>query len=96
MHFVHKYSEDSPNGDARYGAVIGVFFDIVEGGDQENSFIEQFIQYGGLYQNQRTTGPLFAKNFLDRIDKSEFWSYDGSLTTPPCSEKIKWTVLKEV
>ena len=27
---------------------------------------------------------------------TNYWSYDGSLTTPDCREGIKWSVIKEV
>lgn len=36
MHFVHTYADD-PN---RLGAVIGVFFDMEEGGDNPNPFLK--------------------------------------------------------
>lgn len=37
-----------------------------------------------------------VKEFFDSVDFSEYWSYPGSLTTPPCWEGIKWNVIKEV
>lgn len=33
---------------------------------------------------------------LSSMNTHDFWSFDGSLTTPPCTENVKWAVLKEV
>lgn len=88
MHFVHTYMDGS------LGAVIGVFFDQEEGGDGDNMFIDQLNAIWTGQGTVRNNQQVNVEGFLDSLDMSSFWSYDGSLTTPPCTEGIKWSVLK--
>ena len=36
------------------------------------------------------------KAFSEDVNLMEFWAYNGSWTQPPCTEGIKWIVLKQV
>jgi len=84
VHFVHKANDGAL-------AVVGVMLKV---GDH-NPVIE------GIWQNVPQVGE--SKNVegveinvadLLPVDKG-YYAYDGSLTTPPCSEGVKWHVMKD-
>lgn len=89
LHIVHTYKDGS------LGGVIGIFFDVGTGGSSTNAFINEIApQTAGPYGT--AIGPVNFLNFLKGLDFSTYYSYDGSLTTPPCTEGIKWSVLADV
>ena len=87
MHIVHLYPDRS------LGAVLGIFFDVERGTNDGITFIEslEFSEADSCPGHELGEVPL--RSFLESLDLTEFWSYDGSLTTPVCTEGIKWTVL---
>ena len=68
-------------------AVIGFMF--VEG--EENSMLNQLNGFRPAGMDQYK-GPIDYNKLI--TSRGEYYTYNGSLTTPPCSEGVLWVVLK--
>ena len=90
MHIVHKYKKTG-----ELGAVLGFFFDRKAGGNLPNSLIESLKFDQTVEGSTITVNNVALSDLLATADLSEYWSYSGSLTVPPCIEGIKWTVIKK-
>jgi len=92
LHIVHQ----KKNTDVELGGVIGIFFDVEDGGEAENPFISELIVDQATSTGKITPGKINLASFLGGVDFTKYYNYKGSLTTPPCSEGIKWIVIADV
>ncbi|CAD6992502.1 unnamed protein product [Ceratitis capitata] len=105
MHIVHLNTKYGSVEEAReYDdgiAVIGAFFKV------EKTALPTFhpgldtvfntVPFVLLYNSSATTNQLFTLgSMLANINRDNFYTYQGSLTTPPCSQAVTWIVYPEV
>ncbi|KAI4897899.1 hypothetical protein NFI96_023110 [Prochilodus magdalenae] len=73
-------------------AVLAVFIDLIYM-DNENfqpiSSALPFITYKG---QEKSIKPFPLLSLLPQANLSQYYRYHGSLTTPPCSQAVLWTV----
>eukprot|EP00662_Eupelagonemidae_sp_cell21_P057810 gene57810-biopygen89600 len=88
MHIVHQ--RDGSDGDDDL-LVIGIILDST--GNVANPFLDA-IGWGSLPVTAHSKADIAGSVDLDASFATElsggFYRYDGSLTTPPCTESVKW------
>ena len=87
IHIVHKDYKSSNL------AVLALFFDINEGdgGNIENAFLTALM----LDKQNPLIKTLPLGDLIDRFRKKKLYTYQGSLTIPPCSEIVTWIINDE-
>ncbi|XP_074556641.1 alpha carbonic anhydrase 4-like [Curcuma longa] len=87
LHMVHTTSDSTSE-----IAVIGVLF---EYGDTTDPFLDKLWE--ALNELKVVNSVNVGSIYPPRVgDEEGYFRYVGSLTTPPCSEPVIWTVMKEV
>ena len=75
MQIVHHYKGT----DSHLGAVISIFFDTVKGVNHNGSYLESIFDLLDQ-EGEKAAGIIKIQDFLQSVDFSEYWSYEGSIT----------------
>jgi carbonic anhydrase len=97
MHIVNTLS-DSVNANKSTFLVVAVLFKI----GAENKFIKEFLNKIPNEEgeaNTLQTGAVKLDDLFSQFTKNDiksYYTYKGSLTTPPFTESVQWVILKHI
>lgn len=84
LHMVHKNSEGEI-------AVIGILYEL----GRPDTFLEKVLEHLNSHNEKE-----FELGFVDpweiKFGSRKYYRYLGSLTVPPCTEGVLWTILQKV
>ena len=99
LHFVHYNSKYKDIGEAIQNedglAVLGVLFEL---SPYDNPNLNPLLNaIPAIQKGHWEAWNTYPQNFrkLLPVDTKSFYRYQGSLTTPPCSEVVTWTVFHD-
>ncbi|XP_034485088.1 carbonic anhydrase 15 [Drosophila innubila] len=105
MHIVHrntKYQSDEEARNQTDGlAVLAVLFKVVRSNYLHyqpglNEILGSLLHLSDFNSSYTPAAFLTLGSLLGNLDRGNFYAYQGSLTTPPCSPVVLWHVFAEV
>ncbi|XP_016430405.1 carbonic anhydrase 14 isoform X1 [Sinocyclocheilus rhinocerous] len=76
---------------------LAVLAILIEAGEEINQGYGSILNYLGhiRYAGQKVAIPAFDIKLLLPDNLSQYFRYNGSLTTPPCHQSVLWTIFNE-
>jgi carbonic anhydrase len=96
MHIVNVLTDSSNSNKSSY-LVLGILFKI----GAENKFINEFLKkipHEEGEKNELKSGEVAPNDLLSQFPGNKiksYYTYKGSLTTPPFTEAVQWVILKD-
>lgn len=91
LHFVHYSNDGSISADSL--AVLSISFELSEDGTS-NEWLDLFMSGDSAKLNTSISSSAF-NTWINSLNTSNFWNYQGSLTTPDCNEIVNWIVVQD-